>query len=1724
MKIKTNLLNLKTIGSLLILVLQLLAFQSLLSAQFYVKESRVISPSSFPRVQQVYNNNLYIIGSTSNTSFPTTDSSTITGSNGLFFLKFDSLSTLVAESKVSEYFYAEQMFIKNDIIYVFGTAPNQLPSHTQVPSSGKNDVYILKLDLDGNLLEATYFGGNKSDSFNSAAIHGNTISLVLSTYSIDIPVTDNSTYKRYTDLVYAQFDLTTLNLNFATYLGGDGDERYGILQTQGTSAYIAYETTSTNLPGAGSDTLNGYSDIAISKIDLSSGNLLSTIYLGGSNWDYPLSFIVQDSELSVYIETNSPDFPLASPSPSYNWTAFARLDTSLNQIVGTYLTYLDELSEVFFVKHNGFYYSVEYEEEDEAELIKFDKNGIIQWRYAPDNNMTTIDLKIYDDKIYYLNYGSQLPVTQNCTYTGANHLEILSQDGDIMYSNFYPVKSSYIKWAFIDSLQHFLVGRSYNSYNNCLPTTDSSQGSGLYTQLVSFEVPEFLGDPNPDNLTQTVCKNGLVDPIRVDPYMVSGTTLPILYECGIPLYQCDIEALYQWQQSNSTSGPWTDIPGGNNANFSPTPVVTTTYYRRLARANKCFNGPIIQTSTIHSVIVNQYQAPYVDAGGVYFSCPGTPVTLNSTISSGTPPFQYSWHASNSATTIGSTANITVTPAQVGSVIYTLYVTDANGCEQLDQAIVHSVIADAGSDIYYCAAQPAPSIGGGSIPIQGVTYQWSPATGLSCANCLHPVATPTVSTLYTLTMTMPVTGNASTCVTTDQVTVIPVDAPAQNFAGVDIIGCGGDNTSIGGAAESGFFYKWSTGYYLTNCNATPTIFNRTCISPNPSTFTLTATNQGCTWEDDMELTVLCTGLGYISCGPGVIGHQDNTPNINETYQWTQLSGDGMIVGPTNTAQTSVSPSITMTSVYEREVSYGGTTCTSTISVPPCANPAPSITQLSSCLNLNTNPDACINISIFGIPYPNTIVWSPQIGLSNYNNRFTCLTDTIHRTYTVTVTSDNDSTISATTMVEVNNPFWITPEFEAIDTIVCPNEPVNIGQPGLVGYTYLWSPQTGLDDHSSANPIATVSTTTQFIVRVTNTNSGCMLRDTAVVGVSPVYADAGDDVVLCDNGTIVLGVPAQPNAIYSWQPSGAVWQNGTDQFSAQPEVLVGTNTTFTLTVQDTLNDCVDTDLVNVSVGNPIVPFLLQDITYCSPQNSIQLGVGVPSGYASYQWSPSLNLSNPSIPMPTLITPSSIPVEYTVIATNQSGCTSIAKQLVSPNTVEPIVESPKSICAGESVYIGSNQNITGPGITYSWSPITDIDDPTSPNPLVTGSASGSTLYTVTVNNNGCTNSASIEVTVNAFEISLSSKIVCAGSCVSIGAQPVTGSSYLWVPAYGLDDPTLANPKACVMTDTVYTLYANGPTGCQTIVDVPIYVHPESAPQVTVPPLSVCLGSGQDTLKPIVAPTGSYTYNWAPNNGTLDYPNAETPSVVLFSAGTHTYDVTVTNTISGCASESSVVVTAGNCNDPAYLCSNLDVCLEIGIDPDHPLTTIDCDGDGVTNEDECADGTDPLDPCDYVDTSITLPVTADQSGCPPTCPDLTPTVRILPGNLSGNSVIQVAVRISEVHNIDTDATVISVRIPSDPRLLFVWDIGLTFAAFTSVQNPDWNYLGDNGVFHTWTYNGPGLIIDGLSTSAFGFIGFYDPQGTDGQTNITATVFPFSGGECNLTNNSDSELLIYFQ
>jgi gliding motility-associated-like protein len=120
---------------------------------------------------------------------------------------------------------------------------------------------------------------------------------------------------------------------------------------------------------------------------------------------------------------------------------------------------------------------------------------------------------------------------------------------------------------------------------------------------------------------------------------------------------------------------------------------------------------------------------------------------------GNPGYTYSW--SNSST------NDSITNVAAGT--YTVTTTDGSGCISMDTVVVGNAgnaSANAGPSVTITNGQTTILTGSG-----GVTYNWAPSTDLSCSTCPNPVASPTVTTIYTLTVT-----DINGCSGTDTVTV------------------------------------------------------------------------------------------------------------------------------------------------------------------------------------------------------------------------------------------------------------------------------------------------------------------------------------------------------------------------------------------------------------------------------------------------------------------------------------------------------------------------------------------------------------------------------------------------------------------------------------------------------------------------------------------------------------------------------------------------------------------------------------------------------------------------------------------------------------------------------------------------------------------------------------------------------------------------------------------
>jgi len=138
--------------------------------------------------------------------------------------------------------------------------------------------------------------------------------------------------------------------------------------------------------------------------------------------------------------------------------------------------------------------------------------------------------------------------------------------------------------------------------------------------------------------------------------------------------------------------------------------------------------------------------------------------------------------------------------------------------------------------------------------------------------------------------------------------------------------------------------------------------------------------------------------------------------------------------------------------------------------------------------------------------------------------------------------------------------------------------------------------------------------------------------------------------------------------------------------------------------------------------------------------------------------------------------------------------------------------------------------------------------------------------------------------------------------------------------------------------------------------------------------------------------------------------------------------------------------------------------------------------------------------------------------CTDLTNVLTVTPSVIVGQSQLNVVVKVTELESVDTEG-LITVRIPASNKFSLTYDPTLTTIGFDTVNNADWTYMGINGSFHEFTTD---QVLNN-NTSSLGIHLMYDPDGADGQDSLTIVVEPYSGGECDITNNIDADVLYYF-
>jgi len=313
--------------------------------------------------------NVYVAGMTYSFDFPTTPSAYDNTCGGCptnadaFISKLNSsLSTLIASTFLGgnsgEAVYSLSLDPSGSV-YVTGWTispdfPTTLSAYDNSYNSGA-DAFISKLDNSlSTLIASTFLGGSNDDYALSISIDQvGDIYIAGETSSSNFPTTpsayDNTCGGCPTsaDAFVSKLNSSLSTLIASTFLGGDSiDYAYSIYIDQGGNVFIAGRTASINFPttpSAYDNTFNGNFDAFVSKLNNSLSSLMASTFIGGSDFEYARSLLV-DQTGNVYVigGTGSSNFPTTPSAYDNSFNGIAdvfvlKLNNSLSSLIASTL-------------------------------------------------------------------------------------------------------------------------------------------------------------------------------------------------------------------------------------------------------------------------------------------------------------------------------------------------------------------------------------------------------------------------------------------------------------------------------------------------------------------------------------------------------------------------------------------------------------------------------------------------------------------------------------------------------------------------------------------------------------------------------------------------------------------------------------------------------------------------------------------------------------------------------------------------------------------------------------------------------------------------------------------------------------------------------------------------------------------------------------------------------------------------------------------------------------------------------------------------------------------------------------------------------------------------------------------------------------------------------------------------------------------------------------------
>jgi len=880
-----------------------------------------------------------------------------------------------------------------------------------------------------------------------------------------------------------------------------------------------------------------------------------------------------------------------------------------------------------------------------------------------------------------------------------------------------------------------------------------------YTQYWSQAIT--LGT-TPNTYTFTITPTQDVDHVRLSFFIGQNDTNFWLDNMEFKNVNCvepTFDYFWQCRTSDGAGGwsGWNTIPGANGSTYDPPVQTETKQYRRRASVQGCNT---YQPSNVVEVEICPCE---INAGTDETICFGGSTTLNPA-ATGFGNLTYAW---SPATGLDNAGIENPTASPTATTIYTVTVTDENGCTVSDDVAVtveQLDFADAGPDQTICEGNSTDLIASG-----GISYEWDDPTAATTATV---TVSPTVTTTYTVTVT-----DADGCIDTDQVVVTPDPAPTVTVPDAQI--CADEMATLTSNVSGGqgtVSYQWQKSH------------------------------GGNLWNDI----------------PGATSATYTTPPLLATSYYRLIAtwtGDGCEEAISNTATVTVDPA----SVVANVVAGEDTLCIGESTILTVNDGIESGGQIDysnwtlgdgSITGFRANGHATENNRINGTdPWGNsTIVWEGGNDVDNNADGGwnTARFDIDHtKTYRFSV--------------------WINRK------VIGANGRAYLGSRGYGGVNGL---ERVSDGSLQTNPYFWYSTIPPSTFD----------EDQWVLIVGHVFPS---------NST---GTSNHPDSGKYTLCDGRIGNTLVD-YRWLPETLesVHRNYLFYSTDTDVRQQFLYPRVDIVDGTEPSIDEILYGFDATKG-----LGTG-----ATYEWFTGSCGGTPVGVGPTLpVTPTQTTTYY-VRATGTCNTTECEEITVVVKDPQVTLDEPTDTCVnGDDMTLTATPPPgTEPGDSGVFTPftgLTDNGDGTATIDVdVVGSGSYDVTYTYT-DGTGCV--ASETSTVTILDIPTPDAgidvVICEGDTIQLAGTG--GGTYLWSPTAGLSDPSIANPTANPTVTTTYVLTVTNGNGCSATDEVTVTVNESLDATAIALSHDYCLdGTGEATVT-ITNGTGPFTIEWQTTTGT--------------------------------------------------------------------------------------------------------------------------------------------------------------------------------------------------------------------------------------------------------------------